>query len=642
MVNISRRSLLKLSAFVSLFSLIGYSRIAKPKPTLHRWDKLELPRILSKPKKVVVIGGGLAGLAASYELSRRGFAVTLLEKAPQLGGKIASWEIEVGEDKLKMEHGFHGFFPQYYNLKSIVKEIDIENNFQPLDFYSLVFKDSKYKTEEFRPSHSSFPWNIVDLAFSSRNALKWGINITNPEHWRVFHAITSFSIPKSYRYLDDISVTDWANRGIPKGLYDLYFLPFAKSSLNSPDTLSTGELMQFFHFYFFGNPEGLAFNGTVDDMGTSLVDPITKAIENNDGKIITEATVSKINYQDNKITSVEYYQGNEVGSVAFWVDKNPLLADDDYDYYGAGDNLFAVKKETNEAFSLSCTHQGCTVNHQEDGKFVCPCHGAVYDNEGKVLQAPAPRNLQTYQVVAQAENRIQLQSNQTTETANQAHQTIEADYYVMAADVNGIKHLFDLIETDSSNYQQTVTQVDSLALADPFAVGRFWLDKDFAWENSNFTSLSGYSLTDSISLYHRIQTEYKQWAEKTGGSVVELHAYCYKEKEFPTQEVLLETFRKELLEIVPELADAKILHQELVNQKNFSGYPPNSFPLRPETKTQISNLMFAGDWVKMPFPCGLMERAVSSGLLSANAILQKEGLQRRDLFSVNPSGVLSI
>ena len=52
--------------------------------------------------------------------------------------------------------------------------------------------------------------------------------------------------------------------------------------------------------------------------------------------------------------------------------------------------------------------------------------------------------------------------------------------------------------------------------------------------------------------------------------------------------------------------------------------------------------MFAGDWVKMPFPCGLMERAISSGLLSANAILHQEGLQRRDLLSVNPSGLLSI
>ena len=87
---------------------------------------------------------------------------------------------------------------------------------------------------------------------------------------------------------------------------------------------------------------------------------------------------------------------------------------------------------------------------------------------------------------------------------------------------------------------------------------------------------------------------------------MELHAYCYKEKEFLTQHALLTTFEQELYEIVPSLTQAKMLHRELVNQKNFSGYPPGSYAERPETYTGVPNLIFAGDWVKMPFPCGLM------------------------------------
>ena len=173
-------------------------------------------------------------------------------------------------------------------------------------------------------------------------------------------------------------------------------------------------------------------------------------------------------------------------------------------------------------------------------------------------------------------------------------------------------------------------------------MGRFWFDRDFDWDQSWFTSLSGYALTDSITLYHRIQTQFKDWAAKTGGSVVELHAYCYKEKEFPTQTALLQTFENELYEIVPELKGATVLHRELVNQKNFSGYPPNSYGDRPETQSEIPNLMYAGDWVKMPFPCGLMERATSSGFLAANAIIHKEGLKRRPILSVNPEGLFKI
>ncbi|MBF2057045.1 MAG: FAD-dependent oxidoreductase [Cyanobacterium sp. T60_A2020_053] len=635
----SRRSLLKFFALSSILGFLGYSRFSKPQPTIHKGDTLDLPRYLTKRKKVVVIGGGLAGLASAYELSQRGFEVTLMEKAPQLGGKIASWDIQVGEDNFKMEHGFHGFFPQYYNLKSIVKEINITDNFKSLDFYSVVFKNNEYQPENFRPSHSAFPWNIVDLAISSNNSLHWGINLANPEHWRVFRTIAGFKIPNTYYELDNISVEDWAAKGIPKGLFDLYFLPFAKSSLNAPDLLSTGELMQFFHFYFFGNPEGLAFNGTVDDMGTSLVDPIARKIEANGGKIITEANISKVKGAGDKITSIEYYQGEGEANVPFWVKANNLLTDEQYHYYGAGDQLYAVSKDYQTAMSLSCTHQGCTVNKQADGKFLCPCHAALYDNQGEVLQGPAPRHLKTYRVMGKKDEQVQLIANKNTDVKPQV---IEADYFVIATDVPGVKHLFNLLEMDEGNCLNTETQVQKLPLADPFAVARFWLDKDFEWVHSNFASLSGYSLTDSICLYHRIQNEYIAWAQKTGGSVVELHSYCYKEKDFPTQELILSTFEQELREIVPALADAKILHKQLVNQKNFSGYPPNSYQNRPATETEIKNLMFAGDWVKMPFPSGLMERAISSGLLSANTILHQEGLQRRDLLSVNPSGLLTI
>jgi isorenieratene synthase len=635
--SISRRTTLKLLGASAVASGLGYSRFHKPEPTVFEEDTLDLPRHLGQAKTAVVVGAGLAGLACAYELSQRGFAVTLLEKSPQLGGKIASWDIQVGDDQFRMEHGFHGFFPQYYNLKDIARELSIQDNFKSLEYYSLVFRDRAYLPEVFRPSDTAFPWNIVDLAIASPNRLRWGINLTKLSHWEVFRAITGFQIPKSFNRLDDISVTEWVSNDFPQGLYDLYFLPFAKSSLNAPDNLSAGELLQFFHFYFFGNPEGLAFNGTVDDMGTSLVEPIAAAIRRKGGQIITEATVSQIEANQGKITALTYQRGNSQTNVPFWVERNKVIADQDLEYYGAGDQVYAVEPEKEIATSLTCTHQGCTVKKQADGKFLCPCHGAVYDADGKILSGPAQRDLPRYNIQQRQENKIQLVAANPTSTTTES---LEADYFVIAADVPGTKHLFSLITGDADT--QVQDQVAQLAISDPFAVARFWFDQDFDWEHSNFTSLSGYALTDSITLYHRIQTQFIEWSERTGGSVIELHAYCYKEKEFPTQEALLATFEKELYEIVPPLQSARMLHRELVNQKNFSGYPPNSYDQRPETMTTIPNLMFAGDWVKMPFPCGLMERAVSSGLLAANAVIHQEGLQKRPLFSVMPEGIFKI
>ena len=40
-----------------------------------------------------------------------------------------------------------------------------------------------------------------------------------------------------------------------------------------------------------------------------------------------------------------------------------------------------------------CTHLGCVPTREGYGWF-CPCHGSRYDNSGRVLKGPAPRNLE--------------------------------------------------------------------------------------------------------------------------------------------------------------------------------------------------------------------------------------------------------
>jgi Rieske Fe-S protein len=47
------------------------------------------------------------------------------------------------------------------------------------------------------------------------------------------------------------------------------------------------------------------------------------------------------------------------------------------------------------ALSAVCQHLGCRVNW-DDGtqQFRCPCHGGVYDREGRVVAGPPPRPLE--------------------------------------------------------------------------------------------------------------------------------------------------------------------------------------------------------------------------------------------------------
>jgi ubiquinol-cytochrome c reductase iron-sulfur subunit len=39
-----------------------------------------------------------------------------------------------------------------------------------------------------------------------------------------------------------------------------------------------------------------------------------------------------------------------------------------------------------------CTHMGCVPIKDDEG-WLCPCHGSRYDNSGRVVRGPAPKNL---------------------------------------------------------------------------------------------------------------------------------------------------------------------------------------------------------------------------------------------------------
>jgi cytochrome b6-f complex iron-sulfur subunit len=46
-----------------------------------------------------------------------------------------------------------------------------------------------------------------------------------------------------------------------------------------------------------------------------------------------------------------------------------------------------------------CTHLGCAVPYDPaSGQFVCPCHGSAFTAEGDVLNPPAPRPLDLFQL----------------------------------------------------------------------------------------------------------------------------------------------------------------------------------------------------------------------------------------------------
>jgi len=54
------------------------------------------------------------------------------------------------------------------------------------------------------------------------------------------------------------------------------------------------------------------------------------------------------------------------------------------------------------ALSLVCTHLGCSVTVSAH-ELACPCHGSIFDRQGRVLKGPADRPLARLKVEVRGE-----------------------------------------------------------------------------------------------------------------------------------------------------------------------------------------------------------------------------------------------
>ena len=74
---------------------------------------------------VVVVGAGIAGLAAATGLAERGVTVDIVERRPYLGGRVGGWTESLPDGtEVAMNRGFHAFFRQYYNLRNLLRRVD--------------------------------------------------------------------------------------------------------------------------------------------------------------------------------------------------------------------------------------------------------------------------------------------------------------------------------------------------------------------------------------------------------------------------------------------------------------------------------------------------------------------------------------
>lgn len=503
---------------MNLQSVFGTSRPTKS-PLRHD-PKPGRPR-LTEPLHVVVAGGGLAGCAAATVLAERGAQVTVVEREAFLGGRVAAFPDRLSSgDQVQMDRGFHAFFRQYYNLRGLMRRFDPQlDSLDRLVDYPLLGPDGR--SESFAHLPTQTPLNVATLVWRTPSltmADLLGINKRQALQMLTYDPVTTWS------EYGDLAASSWLDSlRFPPRARQMLFDVFAHSFFDAESEMSAARMIEMFHLYFTGNPEGLVFDVMNRTFSEGLWKPIRAYLDGMGVQFRLQTSVDAVERQGGRLSVV--------------TDKGAL----------------------------------------------------------------------------------------------------EADAVVLATTVGGLRAI--TAASEGGLPSELCAQARGLQTTRPFAVWRLWLDGPTRADRFPFAGTAGTRLLHNISLLHMYQDEARDFAVRTGGSVVELHAYAVPRG---TDEAAMRRGMWEpAVELYPELGKMKVIDERFLVREDCPAFPPGAHASRPTVQTADPAVTLAGDYVRLPFPAALMEAAVSSGFLAANTLLAAHEVTGETLWSVSPRGLLT-
>jgi isorenieratene synthase len=477
--------------------------------------------------RVVVIGGGIAGIAAACTLAERGVSVILLERSDQLGGRMATNQrasgAPAGGDDPFHVGPFTAIHRHYYNVRALLRRIDPELvSLRGLDDYPVLGPDGAH--ESFANLPSSAPLNVMALIRRTPFVSLSDLRGLSTERTR---QLLLFDPQKHYAAHDGLSAGAFLDAlGLPPRAREMLFRVFTHAVFNDESTLSASEMLASLHFYFLGNPEGMLFDVLEEPASDAVFAPMARHLRS---------------------IGVEVRTGVAALSVA-----------------------------------------------RDRG------------------------------------DRVRV----TTSSGD----TLDASGLVLAQHVLGVQALV-AASPDLQADAGFVRAIDELAASPSYAMWRLFLDAPLDEGRKPFASVAGLGLLDTISLHDRFEGESRRYALRTGGAVVQLQSFAIpsdKRDEDVKAELLAS-----LHALYPETARATVVHDELVRRADCPAFAPGSWALRPRVATPYGNIALAGDYVKLPFPSALMERAAASGLLAANLLLDRWDVRGETVYTIPPRGFVS-
>jgi isorenieratene synthase len=475
----------------------------------------------------VIIGAGVAGLTAAYQLAEQGLRPLLLEAHPHhVGGRLRSEPpIQIEHHNrswiFPSEHGVHGIWDSYVNLKALLDRLNLAARQPSIDEAWIHIESGRVRRAAIgRALHAGplpAPFHYMHL-------------FSRPRFFAMLGLLDLIAIPRVYasllvalgidpiaeqNALRGMSLADFTKGWSPR--LRSFFAGLARNALAAhPEDVPAAGFIAFLRFYSVARRTAWRFEFLDGTGGACVCQPLAAEIERLGASIELGSEVRQLHYTPGASWEIQAVRAGAMITIAA---KTVILA----------------------------------------------------------LDAPAAKQL----------------LNQSPALADRA---LELWF------PTGV----------------------------PTAILRFWFAVT-PHTPAPSGIFSGDVTADNFFWLNQIQPAFREWSRATGGSAVEIHIYGPPELLAQPDASLIAQAQQDLTRAFPETR-GQVIHVAL--QRNPASHTLFGVAAADQHLGIITPwpyLFACGDWVAYPSPALYLERATTTGMAAANAVLRHYHLAERPL-----------